>query len=610
MALLTTLPSITTQQKTPAVAPAPITQTKVGNKAVTPVATTAKAATPAATPAGASSVYQPKQIGAVTGKVEGNQLVSNQLTGLLSGNNPYIQLAESKAKQQAAGRGLLNTTMAASAGREAAIGAAMPIAQQDANTYSQQQLANQQAQNQFGLADKQFEQQKHLTSQEFANTSQRDQTLFGYDMSKMDKEFANATQRDKTLYGYDMSKQQQAQGWQSSESALDRKQQQTLLQQEFANATQRDKTLFGYDLSKMDKDFANATARDKTLYGYDLSKMDRDAAIAAARDKTLYGYDLGKQQQAQGWQSSESALDRQQQQALADKEFANTTARDKATQAWQAQQAEADRAWQGEQAKVQAEQQAALTEKRDSFLASLQSQAQKEAAALDIKKMEAEVALRAKETEGTMSQQNRMAYAEAQNRLQGQYLESLQSIYQNPNMNPTQQENAVKVMQAQVQQQMDATAILFGNMDGINLTPGAATGSGSTTTGAAGSATGAGTSGWRQVDLAGRVWQSPTGETKNFTNQAEASRFFSGSGSAQSSQSVSQTTPTGAPNLTPQAPAGSQAAKQTNQQAGWKIVHTLDYRKNNSDVIVQGPNGQTKQMKSDAAKAFLAAQVG
>jgi hypothetical protein len=570
MALLTTLPSTTTQQKTPAVAPAPITQTKVGNKAVTPVA------------AGASSVYQPKQVGAIIGSVDDDQLVSKQITGLLQNSNPYIQLAESKAKQQAAGRGLLNSTMAASAGREAAIGAALPIAQQDANTYSQQQLANQQSRNQFGLADQQFEQQKHLTSQEFVNTSQRDQALFGYDMSKMDKDFANATLRDKTLYGYDLSKQQQAQGWQSGESVLDRQQQQAMLQQEFANATTRDKTLFGYDLSKMDRDFANT----------------------AQRDKSLYGYDVAKQQQAQGWQSGESALDRQQQAAMADKQFAQQQEATKQQQGWQAGQSSIERDWQAEQAKVQAEQQAALTEQRDSFLAGLQSQAQKEAAALDIQKMEAEVALRAKETEGTMSQQNRMAYAEAQNRLQGQYLESLQSIYQNSNMTPTQQENAVKVMLAQVQQQMDATAILFGNMDGVNLAvaPPSQTGSGGQNS--------VNASGWRQTDQAGRVWVSPSGETKNFVNQAEASRFFSSSGAAQSSQSVSQTTPTGAPNLTPQAPAGSQAAKQTNQQAGWKIVHTLDYRKTNSDVIVQGPNGQTKQMKNDAAKAFLAAQVG
>lgn len=593
MALLTTLPGTATQQKKPAVAPAPITQTKVGNKAVTPVATAAKAAAPAATPAGASSVYQPKQINAVAGKVEGDQLVSNQLTGLLSGKNPYIQLAESKAKQQAAGRGLLNTTMAASAGREAAIGAALPIAQQDANTYSQQQLANQQARNQFGLADKQFEQQKHLTSQEFVNTSQRDQTLFGYDMSKMDKDFANATQRDKTLYGYDMSKQQQAQGWQSGESALDRQQQQKLMQQEFANAAQRDKTLFGYDLSKMDKDAANAAARDKTLYGYDLSKMDKDAANAAARDKALYGYDLGKQQQAQGWQSSESALDRQQQQALADKEFANTTARDKATQAWQAQQAEADRAWQGEQAKVQAEQQAALTEKRDSFLAGLQSQAQKDAAALDIKKMEAEVALRAKETEGTMSQQNRMAYAEAQNRLQGQFIESLQAIYQNSNMTPAQQENAVKTMQAQVQQQMDATAILFGNMEGINLgvaQPSQIGNGGQNATNA---------SGWRQVDQAGRAWVSPTGESKTFVNQAEASRFFSSlTGSSQG-----PTTSTGAPNITP--PKVSQQ-RVTNAQSGWRYERNNGRSGTQSGTLI-GPNGERRQsVKPDDAKKFLA----
>lgn len=71
--------------------------------------------------------------------------VAGQLSSLLASDSPYIQQAEQKAAEQAQSRGLLNSTLAAQAGREAAISQALPIAQQDAQTYAQGDLARQQA---------------------------------------------------------------------------------------------------------------------------------------------------------------------------------------------------------------------------------------------------------------------------------------------------------------------------------------------------------------------------------------------------------------------------------------------------------------------------------
>ena len=68
--------------------------------------------------------------------------VEGRMEGLLSSSSPYIKRARTGAKQQAASRGLLNSSIAAGAGEAAAIDAALPIAQQDAS-----------AENQFGLAD-------------------------------------------------------------------------------------------------------------------------------------------------------------------------------------------------------------------------------------------------------------------------------------------------------------------------------------------------------------------------------------------------------------------------------------------------------------------------
>ena len=69
--------------------------------------------------------------------------VSGQLNKLLSSDSPYIQQQELKAKEQSQGAGLQNSTIAAYAGRKAATEAALPIAQQDAQTYAQAQARQQ-----------------------------------------------------------------------------------------------------------------------------------------------------------------------------------------------------------------------------------------------------------------------------------------------------------------------------------------------------------------------------------------------------------------------------------------------------------------------------------
>jgi len=76
---------------------------------------------------------------------EAKSTVAGQLSTILGSNSPYIKQAEQQAREQSAGRGLLNSTLAAQAGRTAAIGAAMPIAQQDAQTYASFASRQQQA---------------------------------------------------------------------------------------------------------------------------------------------------------------------------------------------------------------------------------------------------------------------------------------------------------------------------------------------------------------------------------------------------------------------------------------------------------------------------------
>ena len=76
--------------------------------------------------------------------------VSAQLDTILGKDSPYITRARAGATQTANSRGLVNSSIAAGAGEAAAIDAALPIAMQDANTFSTTRLTNQGAQNTAG----------------------------------------------------------------------------------------------------------------------------------------------------------------------------------------------------------------------------------------------------------------------------------------------------------------------------------------------------------------------------------------------------------------------------------------------------------------------------
>ena len=65
-----------------------------------------------------------------------DQTVQGQIAGIVDSGSPLMQQAERRANQQMVGRGLLNSSAAVGAGQSALYDAALPIAQQDAQTYA------------------------------------------------------------------------------------------------------------------------------------------------------------------------------------------------------------------------------------------------------------------------------------------------------------------------------------------------------------------------------------------------------------------------------------------------------------------------------------------
>ena len=87
--------------------------------------------------------------------VNQDQTVAGQIKRIIDEGGPLQEQAQARARQDAASRGLVNSSMGVQAGQAALYQAALPIAQQDANTYAAANTATSAARNaaaQFGAA--------------------------------------------------------------------------------------------------------------------------------------------------------------------------------------------------------------------------------------------------------------------------------------------------------------------------------------------------------------------------------------------------------------------------------------------------------------------------
>lgn len=120
-----------------------------------------------------------------TQQVQDNQLTSNQLTDLTSGNSKYIQDARQTGAEQAAKSGLMTSSIAAGNAERAAVQAAEPIAQADAARYGQVADENQSAQNQ---AD-QFNANSNLSASEQDAAAQNTASQFNANAQNQTSQF-------------------------------------------------------------------------------------------------------------------------------------------------------------------------------------------------------------------------------------------------------------------------------------------------------------------------------------------------------------------------------------------------------------------------------------
>lgn len=118
-------------------------------------------------------------------------LVATQMNSLLDGDSQYVKRAQDISMQQSNSRGLINSTMAAQAGTAAAIDSALPIARQDAQTISNQNMQERDYQNSNNQLSYQTEANMSLANADRASNVSQFNTAQFNDYINKEKQRAN-----------------------------------------------------------------------------------------------------------------------------------------------------------------------------------------------------------------------------------------------------------------------------------------------------------------------------------------------------------------------------------------------------------------------------------
>lgn len=202
---------------------------------------------------------------ATTQEVQDNQLMRHQLEGLLDWDSPLMDRARQQGINQAARRGLGNSSIAAGNAMGAAMDRAMPIAQFDASRYGSVADQNMAAQNQASLANAsnaaslaaaRMSANASLRGRQMANDHAMRQMMLGHQLGGLD---------DFRRHMLGMETREDTQSFQAGQSDIDRMIQQAQFGAQHGLA--RDQFGFSQDqfAHSMNMDYGNLALANRQL---------------------------------------------------------------------------------------------------------------------------------------------------------------------------------------------------------------------------------------------------------------------------------------------------------------------------------------------------------
>lgn len=266
--------------------------------------------------ADASADADAEDANVTTRTVSPNELVENRINNLLASNSPYIQRARTSGLQFANQRGLLNSSIAAQASEEAAIARAGEIASQDASTYAQAALANQQAQNTAGLQDAQLGTNVSIFNVGEDNVTNRFNASSTNEAGQFNAAAANQSIQNFLQREQVRNLQDDQQIFTAAQNEADRVLRETLQNAQFD---------FTSSENSLDRNLQTALQENQFAFTGTQAELDREQQTALQNNQFAF-------------QGGENAADRAQQLLIADKEIAFRTWSQTNEQDWQSAQ--------------------------------------------------------------------------------------------------------------------------------------------------------------------------------------------------------------------------------------------------------------------------------
>jgi len=250
-----------------------------------------------------------------------DELVENRLQDLLDSDNPLLARARTRGMQMANARGLLNSSIAAQAAEEAAYNQAFQIASQDADTYRQAASQNVDAQNRANLQDASlgtnvniFNVGEQNVTNRFNAESVNEAGQFNANSANialqnfLERENQRILQEDQQLFTAEENEadrilrevlQERQFDFQSSENALDR---------ELQNALQQNQFAFTGSENQLERDLRSALQQEQLGFQGGQNALDR--ALSQTLQSNQFNFQGTQNQLDRDFRSSESALDR------------------------------------------------------------------------------------------------------------------------------------------------------------------------------------------------------------------------------------------------------------------------------------------------------------
>jgi len=144
---------------------------------------------------------------------------AGRLDRMLASDSPLMERANTKGLQQAQQRGLLNSSMAAGSAQGAMIDRAQPFALQDSSNLIRNQQFNAGEANRFGLLKGQVIGDDYLSSQRYEQQLGLGEQKQGFTQGNMQMESDLQAQRDEQLFGYDLTMADKTAGIQATRDA-------------------------------------------------------------------------------------------------------------------------------------------------------------------------------------------------------------------------------------------------------------------------------------------------------------------------------------------------------------------------------------------------------